>query len=381
MTHISCYYEEGHPLKKHLLSTSAIALGVAMAAPATAQEWNLDWGGFMQQHVAWKDVSGTSAALVGTDYDGVDVNNNSEIHFTPSITLDNGLTFGATVEFEAINAGGGADGIDETYMTISSDTMGRIDIGHENSAGYKMMVAAPSVTSMGINSPSISGFIPVTAAVGSFGFRQAGASSYTEVAGNNDVARITYYTPSFNGLTLGISYAADAAGNAANVVGNKNAVLSDIFDIGIAYSQTFGTTSVSLAARYGKADSPVAAVSDPETWGIGMQIGFGDFTIGGAYAENDNGVVAGIGDEKSWSLGATYDAAGPWAFELQAFNGEIEAGAIDREYTAYKIGASRDLGPGVAWDIYAIQAEIDTAAAAGTDLKGTIIGTGINLSF
>ncbi|HAR51276.1 MAG TPA: porin, partial [Roseovarius nubinhibens] len=118
-------------MKKHLLSTSAIALGL-VAAPASAQEWNLDWGGYMNQHVAFADVSGTvvAAAGVGFDGDGVGFHSNSEIFFTPSVTLDNGLTFGINVQLEAENQAG-ATYIDETYMTISGDTLGRIEIGSE----------------------------------------------------------------------------------------------------------------------------------------------------------------------------------------------------------------------------------------------------------
>lgn len=371
-------------MKKHLLSTSAIALGVAAAAPASAQEWNLDWGGFMSQHVAWVDASG-SALAPGADYDGVDTHNNSEIIFSPSITLDNGLTFGVNIQMEGNNNGGGATGIDESYMTISGDTLGRIEIGNENSAGYKSMVAAPGVTSMYINSPSISTFLPNTAAGLGFGFRGAMASAYTEVGRNNDVNRISYYTPDFNGLTLGISYASRGNVNAGNTFSvNKNAVLSDIFDIGAYYSQTFGTTSVTIGARYGTGDTPVAANSDPEIWAIGAQVGFADFTVGGHFAQDDNGAPNGAGDQESWSFGATYDAPGAWSFEALYFHGENDNGlpaAGTNDYDAYRIGASRDLGPGVDWDIYAIQAEIDTPGVAGTDVEATIIGTAINLSF
>jgi len=310
---------------------------------------------------------------------------------------------------EGNNNGGGATGIDESYMTISGDTLGRIEIGNENSAGYKSMVAAPGVTSMYINSPSISTFLPNSAAGLTFGFRQAMASAYTEVGGNNDVNRISYFTPDFNGLTLGVSYASRGNVNAGNTFSvNKNAVLSDIFDIGAYYSQTFGTTSVTIGARYGTGDRssftvvPTAGADgilgsaddgtanvpnpggDPETWAIGAQVGFGDFTVGGHYAENDNGNAAGAGDQESWSFGATYDSPGAWSFEALYFHGENDNGvpaAGTNDYDAYRIGASRDLGPGVDWDIYAIQAEIDTPGVAGTDVEATIIGTAINLSF
>jgi predicted porin len=355
----------------------------------------------MNQHVAWSDSSGVGLAP-GTDFDGIDTFNNSEIHFTPSITLDNGLTFGVNIQLEG-NTNGGAF-IDETYMTISGDSFGRLVIGNENSAGYLSMVSAPQVTSMYINSPSISGFLPITAAgVGSgtgagFVFRDAKYSAYTEVAGNNDVNRISYYTPNFNGLVLGVSYAATGSVNAGNNFSvNRNGVgtVSDIFDIGVNYSGTVGGVDLNVGARWGTGQvngTTNPGVSDPETWGIGATVGFGGFTVGGSYAENDNGGNLGAGilgvgsgvDSEGWTLGMTYDAPGPWSFEALTSQGESDSvfvlGASD-DYEAYQIGAARDLGPGVSWNIYAVWLEGDQAGTIGTDLEGTVIGTAINLSF
>ncbi len=368
-------------MKKQLLCTSAIALGVA-AAPASAQDWNLDWGGFFQQHIAFTDVGGNGFAPA-VDFDGVQMFTNAEIIFTPNVTLDNGLTFGINVQMEALNSGGGADGIDEAYMSISGDTFGRIDAGYENSAGYKMMVGAPQVGSMAINSPSASAFIPFAPAhLGAF--RTAGLSSYTEVAGNNDVARITYYTPSFNGFTAGLSYAPSNAGNAANVAPvNRNAAgtVTDIFDIGVNYTQSFGSTDISLAARWGVGDSQTAGVSDPETWGVGFQVGFSGFTFGASYAENDNGIASGATDSEGYSVGVAYDAAGPWTFGLEAYLGETDDGAgTNDDYEYYKLAANRDLGPGVSWTTYVLVGET-TNGSLGTKVDGTAVGTAINLSF
>lgn len=369
-------------MKKQLLCTSAIALGVA-AAPASAQDWNLDWGGFFQQHVAYTEVGGSNFAAqfgAGSDLDGVQMFTNAEIIFTPNITLDNGMTFGVNVQLEALNSGNAQ--IDESYMSISSDTFGRIDAGYENSAGYKMMVGAPQVGSMAINSPSASAFIPFVTGAGAPGaFRQAALSSYTEVAGNNDIARITYYTPSFSGFTAGISYAPGTTGNVAGILANRSTggtAVTDIFDLGVNYSQSFGTTDITVAARWGTGDSNVAGISDPETWGIGFQVGFSGFTFGASYAENDNG--AATGDQQGYSVGVAYDAAGPWTFGLEAYIGEVDNGAApDGEYEYYKLAANRDLGPGVSWTTYLLQGQ--TQNAAGADIDGTAIGTAINLSF
>jgi predicted porin len=407
----------GITLKKQLLCTSAIALGVA-AAPAAAQDWNLDWGGFFNTHVAFGDIStnGLVSAItpgVSWEGDGLDIHTNPEIIFSPSVTLDNGMTFGINIQLEGNTTGGPF--IDESYASMSSDTFGRLDVGNENSAGYKLMTAAPEVTSMSINSPSTSTFIPYTgvdaalsaflAATGSaftaLPFRQAGLSAYTEVGGNNDVNRITYYTPDFNGLTVGLSYAPTAVVNAGSTFSvNTNAVLSDVFDIGVNYSNTFGSTDITLSARWGTGDTPslAAGASDFETWGVGFQVGFGNFTVGGSYAENDNDEtlaptgIATIGDSEGWSLGVTYDTAGPWSFEALTYQSESDlntAGAaipgVKTEREAYRIGASRTLGPGVDWDIYVVHEtrdlKVPAAIFAGAEVEGTILGTAINLSF
>ena len=52
---------------------------------------------------------------------------------------------------------------------------------------------------------------------------------------------------------------------------------------------------------------------------------FNNFTVGGSYTENDNGLIFGIGDQEGWSFGATYDAAGPWSFEALTYQGEVES--------------------------------------------------------
>ena len=340
-------------MKKHLLSTSAIALGVAMAAPASAQSWDVAWGGFYKAHVGATSISG-SGIPAGVDVEGVDTFTDGEIQFTPSITLDNGLTFGVNVQLETQNT---SNQIDEQYMTIESDALGKIVIGNENSAGYLSMVGAPTVTSIWINSPSSSAFIPRT---GSFQFRQAAFSSYTEVAGNNDVQRLTYYTPSFNGLTVGVSYAAVATlpadnGGFVNSAPDRNADVSDIFDIGVNYSQSFGGVDVTLSGRWGTGDSPFAGIDDPTTWGVGGQLGVSGFTFGASYTENDNGGpggangVFGNNDAEGFTVGATYDVPGPWSLEALTVQGETSNGAgnADDEFDAYRVGAARDLGPGV----------------------------------
>jgi predicted porin len=374
-------------LKKHLLSTSAIALGVAMASPAAAQQWDLAWGGFANTHIGASDIGGSGAD--GSDFDGVNVYTNSEVIFSPSVTLDNGLTFGFSVQMEALNGGGGQDGIDESYVTIEGDMLGKIVLGSENSAGYALMgsVYTPGVDTMSVNSRSTSAFVPVT---GSTGFRQAGLSSLTEVAGNNDVQRISYFTPSFNGLTVGVSYAPSSAGNASNnaPVDFDARDITDIFDIGVGYQQSFGTVDLGFAARWGTGNSNLSVRDDPTTWAVGGTLGVSAFTFGATYSENDNGfangenngLTGGTGDQQGYSIGASYDIVGPWSVGGELYRGEEETSGGDNRYDAYKVAASRDLGAGVSWNVYYYYMETKNGVT-GDKIDGNVIATAINLSF
>jgi len=423
-------------LKKQLLSTSAIALGVAMAAPASAQEWNVDVGGYFFGALGFSDISGSASnaggQLAGNDYEGLQYNKDAEISFVPSIALDNGLTFGANIQFETDD---GSD-MDEVYMFIEGDTLGTIEVGSENSAGAKLMVGSPSVGGLPVNSGSISGFVPfspsapaaalsgTSPAAGSVSivnsFVGAGYSRFTEVGGglygNNDIARINYFTPSFNGLRLGVAFApgtdSGSDGN-SGLVDTNNSTLSDIFDLGLRYDQSFGATDISLSARWGTGEldeagingllavagitaadgvTPVVVEDDAETWGVGAQVGFNAFTFGAAYYENENGLTGGAFDEEGYQFGVTYDLAGPWMIGLEYLNGEGShgAGRGEDEMEVIKLAASRNLGPGVDWAVSLLYTEIDAADAAtggllngtaGTDIEATTISTSISLSF
>ena len=523
-------------MKRTTLRTSAIALGVAAALPATAQEWNLGWGGYMNQHIVFgsnekkttvnpNDLSftvtgntvdgaepsdrtssefrdfqagkytaniriveshsatvpnpnnrvptaitalenvidaGDTSALDGiitglragnadaTEFDlvlavgdptnivagtrfaelhkRIDAVNgaikssgtsqwpDAEIHFKPSITLENGLTFGAHVEFEALHHDRGGATRDESYVTISSDSLGMFIIGSENSAGYRMMVAAPSV-GLGINSGSHPDFLP------GYGYewRSASGSSNTEVGGNNDAMRVSYHTPNLGGLTLGISYAPDNgvrkndegkyvsfsnnSGKHQLQMDDDNIPLKDIIDLGVKFEQSLGDANVTLAARYGTGKRPGAAKNLRET-GFGAQVGFGAFTVGGAYADSERGSA----DKSSsgWSLGMAYDMDGPWKFGIETYQGKYDDG--DKQGVS-KIAASRTLGPGVVWDLYALtasstqtqgklnvggvaqklvkpgdsgeagEAGIDLHSSGKIDVDGTLFGTSIKLTF
>jgi len=358
-------------MKKILLGSSALTLASAAATGASAAEWDLDWGGFFEAGVA---VSSFDADQGDGDFDGFDVVQDSEIIFTPSITLDNGLKFGVDIQLEGNTSG---DTIDESFIFIKG-SFGEVLIGSENSAGYKMTFAAPDTTWININSGSTSQFIPWAT-----GFRTIRETSFLEVDGNNDAQRLTYFTPRFSGFQLGASYARD--GNEGGGQADLDVELGNIFDVGANYVNSFGGFDVAISGRYGTADA-AGAGDDPDIYSVGLNLGFAGFKVGGSFASQDGGSAVNEGD--FFDVGVSY-ATGPWAASLTYSESDGDDGTENMRIIG---GASYKLGPGVKAGIYAGYAENDrvgTSTNADTGLvtittpsgEGFYLGTGVKLNF
>ncbi len=333
--------------KKSLLSTTAIILACSTYSTAFAAEWDVRVGGYFEAFTAYS--SSDVAGFTGDDHDGFDILLNGEISFKPSITLDNGLTFGGKIVLEE---NGEADAVDEAYLFIDG-SFGQVLLGSSHSAGHKMAYGAPDVTWVGVNSGSLTSFIPFHGPVAGFNrgddvFRKTLGTTFIENDGNDkDAGRITYYTPRFAGFQLGVSYARDESDN-PNPGTDCSRKTCEYFDIGANYVRSFGEYSIGISGRYGIGDNNRFDDLDPEIWGLGAVLKYGGFTIGGSFAEQNNGRGGGL-DGEAYDLGASY-TTGPWAFSFTYFNGQnadnehIGTG-FKEELEIYKIGATYDLGP------------------------------------
>jgi len=345
----------------------------------------------MTQAVGFADVD----ADFSGDFDGVDVYSDTEIHFVPSITLDNGIQFGANIQLEGNTSG---DQIDESYMFIKG-SFGEILLGSENSAGYKMSYTGPNPGILGINSGTFSAWIPFSEG-GDDLFRATLGTTALEVSGNNDSQRITYFTPRFSGLQVGVSYARDGQQDSSGAVDTDGA-LHDIFDIGANYVQSFGDANVALSGRWGTADDNDG--SDSSIWSIGTQVGFSGFTVGGAYAEQNG---AGVRNGRAWDVGVAYET-GPWAIGVEYFNGKnkgdgdgSKSGTFDKDDGSFTgptfmaesgnetleqflVQITYSVAAGVSVSAYGAWVDFDDANGGidEDDIDGFVIGTAVALSF
>lgn len=365
------------------------ALAISAAVPATAAEWDVRISGYGEYIIAFATSDVTNDA--NADFDGVDTTQDVEIHFRPSIKLDNGWTFGAYVQLEGQTAG---DSIDESFL-IAKGPYGEFNLGSENSAGYKLHLQAPTV--LFFEPDDLEDFFPINGSstnvnTGDDFTRGPFAETQIENDRNNDADRITYYTPELAGLTLGFSYARDGDqdNNAQQDISDVSGELHDIFDIGAIYERDFGDFSIGVSGRWGIAtrESGVAggASTHPQVWAAGAELGVAGFKIGGSFAEqNESGTEDGTG----YQVGIAYKS-GPWGVSLNYHHGENVddeqpvAGA-DEQIDLFLLGASYRLAKGV--DLNAFGAYVDfkedfgDAGGAGDDVDGFAIGTGIKIKF
>ena len=409
-------------MKHQLLCTSAIALCVA-ASSAAAQEWDVKVGGFITNEAYMPDSGELKESV---EVGGLEHKVDTELAVSPSITLDNGLTVSASLQWELV----GDTNADDTFVTVSGPGLGSLTLGQTNGAGLSMTVGAPNATAGGFNEwfPGADMLKPRTDGKDYIFGRLGGAAiDAGDVETGYDSARVIYKTPSFNGLTLGISYGADnnsANGNSNQRDANEPMRATNIIDMGVGFSQSFGDANVSLSAAMGQATVNKRRGNPKDTadeggslknWSVGGKVTFGAITVGGTIAENnalgkyenpfdDDGVSGSDGDKmfangdtdhSGMNFGISYDAPGPWAFSVTMSQGtsswkELDLGAnravggdntnadvvreMEVDRTAFVVGAAQSLGKGVTWSIWYNSQERGAASAS-------VFGTSLGISF
>jgi len=345
-------------MKKLLLGSTALVAGGLMAAPAMAADpIKIGVSGYYQFFVQAGQIEGLYA-LNGssTQFKALSFYQEGEIHFDGATKLDNGTTVGLHIELEGQNqpiTGGGNTGfgsvrqIDEAFLYSFGD-WGRIEFGGRDAASYRMLYGTPSALSPG-------GFFQHNASFGFFNPTIAAQNlaaahiTFMALAGQiQDANRVNYFTPRFAGFQVGVGYAPKVNPNTAVGPGLTSGVCGfndpssisscpihdytyqDMFDFGINYLNKFGDITVAayggyMIATFDPGLAPLASAANLSTgfnlgtWKqlvTGLQLGFGGFTIGGAYSWDNNGLGANYytgvdADTRSFSAGLMYET-GPW---------------------------------------------------------------------
>lgn len=374
-------------MKKLLLSTAVCGLAFA-SAPAYAEDGGvkLGLGGFYKGYVSFVDQDETpDAAAAGDtseDINSIDWLQDTEVHFTGEVTLDNGLTVGAHVE--ALSDGDEFTA-QESYAYFSG-AWGRVNAGAEDGAVYLLQVAAPSADSNvdglrqtinGVNYDAMNEATSATATRGSFvglvldeNFAADQLVRNSSVAGQDVLAittadtwlvnrgygafdydnaitgysnKLTYLTPVLNGFQAGFSYTPDVSysSDTNNRFDSKAAgsVYGDSYEVAARYEGQFNAVGVTLGAGYAFSDLRAAQTD----------LAYRDVNNDGTITVGTDAVVATTDDRQAWNLGGAL-AYGPFGFGVTYLNDDMgvdgdanrDTWAFGADYTTgpFKLGAS-----------------------------------------
>ena len=373
---------------KKILYTTTMLTGVSVialsAAPAEAQQKakniQLSVGGFFNSYVAIADQAdsfeSTSNATSRVGYDSFNIYNDSEIHFTGSTELDNGIGVSVTVELETDQVNNGSQ-IDDSFLSLTGG-FGDLRIGSTDAVTGVFAVSAPAVGATGPNDGDLGNSIIQPSAVS--------ATSDT-LLGTGNAMKLTYLTPEFNGLQAGVSFepSGDTASDAMPAIGGTSGTDTQQYNIGIAYAGKLGSADVSADLSY-KEDHGTAANSTSGIRG-GVNLTAGQITIGGSFKKIDaidSGIegTANSPEEEGFDVGIQYDA-GATSLSLTYLQSDmpLASGTTgDDSVEALTIGATYSIGPGI--DLLGTAARVEyndegTSDANNNDGWAVIGGIGI----
>lgn len=349
-------------MKKILLaSTALVAASTAVLQAASAAEWEIQLGGYYNGALGFAETDGAA----GLDGNEANFGSDSEFHFRPSITLDNGLTFGADVELdlETNEDSTTRDLIDEASLFVNG-SFGSIIFGQQDGAGYQFgTYYIPGIGGHSVNNNDENNmdlFRPYEVDTGlkiaSLRNRITTQPRFTE-----DQTKITYFTPRFAGFQLGASYTPNPC---KNDTGYGDCVFDgfgrNALEIGGDYLHEWGMGSLRIGGSYMTAEGDNSR-NDPTEWAVGAALSYGGFQFGAQYAVHDTRYEDPLLDRRyndniDWAVSAKY-TTGPTTFLVQY--GQSDQGYRDydffwggnyhhdNDYENFLGGVSYALGPGI----------------------------------
>jgi len=373
-------------MKRLLLGTTALVAAAAIGVPAQAAEKiKLSLGGYFQAYWGYANEE-DGVGEVGANRRNHGFYREGEIYFRGETELDNGITIGVNVQLEAETA---ADQIDESYIYFEGG-FGRIELGAIDGAHARTHVWNPGA--FGGGGPDFATAIwpnsPAGNSVGS-------VVTYGGYFVSGDREKISYFTPRVGGLQVGVSYMPErceafsgCTQNTRLPPDNTAGQQSEIYEIGGNFKQKFGDVAFSISAGTSSGNVETANAGtgagseDQDDMSVHANLGFGAFTVGVGYREDDQG-RAGNNEINAWKISGSYKM-GPWTFGAGLANQSVEVGAGngDDELSTYAIGFNYAYGPGMTiragveqydWD--------DNAGVATAEQTATSVTVGTRISF
>ena len=387
-------------MKKVLLGTTALVAAGAFAGIGAAQAQDMMVGMQPLELGGYYTIAGISSDVDGVNDRGHGIQQNIELEGRAIAELDNGITAGVRIRINGnnhtgqphmhgatgmptervdadgndisntvdshVHAGAGEAGgdmnVDETEVFFTG-SFGGLHIGMIEAATQQMTVWAPggTVPIGGIKSPWFGGI----------------GGMWT--SGNfmdEDSTKIVYFSPSFNGISIGVSYAPEDTTNNYGGRADNEGQQGEQVTAAISYSADF--MGGSFSANFGHEGHSTEAMGDmgcmgdgcdPSGMRYGLSVGIDDIAVGAAIYEQDAIGADGM-DRKMLDAGIAW-TQGPLMLGVQYGSNDAGGGS---KATSTSLNLNYNLGGGV--DLGAVYATGDNPMGAG--YTNVLLGTMFN---
>ncbi len=373
-------------MKKILLGTTGLVGAVVLfASAAVAETPKVTVGGIadFQAGVTNDDMDANQRAL--------GFRNTNEVDVKVDAKSDNGLGYGAVINLAADTTADSNNRGTNAYKTFLylDGAWGKFELGSNTGAAQTLKVDVANIARAtgGVNG-GWSNFAnrPVGNYLTSSALPlAAGSPALTADKSQDNVNKITYYSPKVSGFQLGLSYAPSVTGRGQDSVASRTENLANganVVDAALAYEATFDKVKVSaaVAGEFGSADN--SAVSNNErlaAWNVGAAVSYMGASLAGSYGDWNDSLAANNTDAKYWTLGAAYEF-GPFGASVTYLDSKYEVGALENDFDVISIGADYKLAPGLT--PYAEVSFFDyNAPATIADNSGSVVILGTQLAF
>jgi hypothetical protein len=357
---------------KALLGTTAlVGAGLVLGTPASPQAATIAPGGaldititgFSRFRASGGDLD--NAQLDNNVSTGLDFSTDTEVHVVARAKHDGtGIEYGGTIEFEADE--GTANNVDENWLFMRGG-FGEFRFGDEDGASDNSKVGGFTIAA---GTGGIDGSIVDTIAVNVVGPSNTG-----------DTTKVRYYTPSFGGFSLGVSYTPNP--NFGGQQATKNADPQDFVEGALVYAGTHGAVDVTASVVGGVCR--IENFEDDDCWTVfgGAALTFHGFAIAGGYGTEKFGGDANVGGpnaDRDWWNAGVGTSFGPVNMSLtygQANPNGLTVNGHDIG-DAYNVVLSADIGlmPGMvlAGDIGYFDNDTSNYTGSGDDPDGDNVG-------
>lgn len=356
-------------MNKYLLAGASV-LAILGAGSAANAQFTLVTSGDL-----WVDFGYTDSEpprSIASDSRQFEALQRGRVNFIWTQKSDNGLTYGARYRVRLGPGPGNGLDYDKAFIFVNG-TFGQVSLG-VNSGLADQWGATASAWGTGGADGNYNDFIyrgqGQTAATAALYENPAGRAFgiYGELA-NDNRTRLWYISPSFAGVSAGVSYLPVQGGGGSNALGrgfefDKNvATFNDVIQAGLNYDNTFGAARVRAFGTYSFGEGrpggtsnglAVTQTEDLAAFALQLRVDVGPFAVSAHYVNNgesgQSSTAAFREDAQNWGLLAQYTVlpqltvGASYAYYEDAGDPGI---AGRDELTVYSIGLAYTVAPGL----------------------------------